>query len=105
MSAFIEVHVKGGGQALIDAGLISGVLCAPGCSITDHGTPDKPVRLLLRGGVELDVVGEFAGKILVRAHMARLEARRRKAETGIPEHEFYVDYLTPMGEPRGTDES
>lgn len=98
MSAYIELHVVGGGAAVIEAGSISGVLTAEGCSVRDPGTPSKPVRVLLRGGETLDVVGDFAGKILARAHGAKLSAKARRQEMGgDPEWEFWVDWLTPMG--------
>lgn len=106
MSAYIELHVVGGGTAIVEAGSIAGVLTAAGCGIRDPGTPDKPVRVLLRGGETLDVIGEFAGKILARAHAAKLSAKQRKEEAGgDASWEFWVDYLTPMGDQGGTDQS
>lgn len=99
MSAYIELHVKGGGMALIDAGSIKGVMVGKGGSLTSPGTESSPIRVLLGAGDTVDAIGDFAGKILVRAHLARLEAkRRREAADGDPALEFYVDYLTPMGE-------
>lgn len=98
MSAYIELHVVGGGAAIIEAGSIAGVLTAEGAKVTDPGTPDKPVRVLLRGGSHIDVVGDFAGKVLARAHAAKLAAKDRRTQANNdPAWEFWVDWLTPMG--------
>lgn len=96
MSAYIELQLAGGGGAFIEAGTIAGIVTPYGVSLRDRGTPENPVRVLLRGGSEIDVVGEIAGKILIRAQYARAEAQRLKGEHGI---DFYVDYLTEMGSP------
>lgn len=96
MPAYIEVYVKGGGRAYIDAGGIAVILTGQGFDVHTKGTTDTPVRVGLRVGETLDVLGESAGNILVRCYEARRIARERKMqENG---DEFYVDYLPAVAE-------
>lgn len=98
MPAYIEVYVKGGGRAYIDAGGIAVILTGRGFDVHTKGTSETPVRVGLRVGETLDVLGESAGNLLVRCYQARLNAKNRKAAAvaaGKPDmaDDFWVDYL------------
>jgi hypothetical protein len=94
MAAYLEFHLKGGGCALVDAGMVGAVIAA-GHDVWKPGTPDKPTRVVLRAGETIDVIGESPGVIVARLVDAREKARVLKYETN---KEVYVDWLTPLGE-------
>lgn len=99
MTAYIELHLKGNGRAIIEAGQICGIVTGKGCDIWSIGTPDTPVHVLVRGRTEpLEVIGEMGGKILSRAILSRKKVREESLDA-------YVDYLEPLGGESGTDAS
>lgn len=75
MPAYVELRAKGGQMAYIEAGSVLGVVTAPGMTAYDVATEDKPVAIILRAGVTIEVVGESAGKILVRMALIRKQSR------------------------------
>lgn len=89
---YLEFHVVGDGRAFIEPGQIAGVMSGSGCDILTPGTATKPVRVLLRGGEFIDVVGDAAGNVLARAYLAKKKFRDESLD-------FLVDYLEPMGNP------
>lgn len=95
MPAYIEVHVVGNGRAYIEASGIAAVITGAGTDVHSRGNKDMPVRILLRVGETLDVIGDSAGHILARCYEARNLAKARKEGGG---DDFYVDYLMPMGD-------
>lgn len=86
MAAYIEVMTCEGGRAILEAGSIAGLITPPGADCFTVPTQDSPLRLILRGGECLDVMGESAAKILVRSS----EARKLIRATG---QEILVDYI------------
>ncbi len=76
MSAYIELLVKGGRRAYIDAGGILGIVTAPGMDVQSVGSDDKPISLILRGGETIPIIGTSAGVILVRARQIRERLRK-----------------------------
>lgn len=89
---YLEFHVVGDGRAFVEPGQIAGVMSGTGCDILTPGTPTKPVRVLLRAGDHLDIVGDSAGNVLARAYLAKKKFRDESLD-------FLVDYLEPMGDP------
>ena len=96
MSIYLEFHVVGNGRAFIEPGQIAGVITGEGCDIYANGIAEKPVRLLLRGGEHLDIVGDAAGKVLVRCYEAKKKYREQNLD-------FLVDYLEPLATPEDVD--
>lgn len=96
MPAYIEVHVVGNGRGYIEAGGVAAVLTPPGGDVHSVGTTDGPIRVVLRVGQTMDVVGESAGMILARCYGSRMSAKARKDAGG---DDFFVDYLEPMERP------
>lgn len=96
MPAYIELHTVGNGRAYVEAGSIGAVLTGEGCDVHTPGTKTKPVRVVLRNGETIDVIGDCAGGILVRAMDVRNGAKARKETHG---DEFLIDFLKPMEAP------
>lgn len=90
MSAFIELALKGGGRAMIEAGTIGGFIVAEGADLHTPGTPERPVRIILRAGETLDVIGQSASLILVRAAKTRKRVREEVLD-------ILCDFLEPGG--------
>jgi hypothetical protein len=91
VSAYLEFHVKGNRRAYIDAGGILGVLTSPNMNFDTVATPQAPVSVLLRAGETIEVIGQSAGLIMLRAKIAR---ERLKAEGKL----VLIDYLEPLDE-------
>lgn len=103
MAAYLEFHIKGGGCALVEAGMIGAVI-ARGHDVWKVGTSETPTVVILRAGETLEVIGVSPGGVIARAVTAREQARKAKYQDGT---EVWVDWLTPMeqrddadGEPR-----
>lgn len=77
MTALIELRVVPDSRAFIEAGAIAGLITSSGGRADTVGTPDKPVRLIIRGGQTLDVYGESVAQILLRAAIVRQEVREK----------------------------
>ncbi len=71
MSVWLELHVKGGGLAVLEVGMLGGLVSSGG--ILDVGTPQSPVRVVLRAGETIDVIGESIGGIMMRVTNAKRE--------------------------------
>lgn len=89
MAAYLELWVLGGSKAYVEAGSITGLITAPGHHLFDVANREKPLTVIIRGGETFKVVGESAGKILVRAADAR--QRFRDQANDLP----LIDYLEP----------
>lgn len=89
---YLEFHVVGDGRVFVEPGQIAGVMSGVGCDILTPGTATKPVRILLRAGNQIDIVGDSAGNVLARAYLAKKKFR----DEGL---DFLVDYIEPMGDP------
>lgn len=91
MSAYLELHVKGNRRAYIDAGGILGVITSPNMEFDTVATSTSPISVILRAGETIEVIGQSAGLIMLRAKMAR---ERLKAEGKL----MLIDYLEPLNE-------
>jgi hypothetical protein len=91
MATFLEFHLKGGGCAIIDTGVIGGAI-AKGHDASAPGTTATPTLVLLRGGETLEVIGE--SPMLVIARMVKV----RKTFREMPGADVLVDWLRPLGE-------
>lgn len=90
MAAYIEVNTRGGRRAVIEAGSIAGVVTSPGMGREERSTPERPIRVILRVGETLDVIGESVFTLLARAYDAKtsLKERVRNGDADI-----WVDWL------------
>ena len=92
MSAYLEFHVKGGGCAIIEAGMIGAVM-AKGHDAWRVGTPDAPTLVVLRSGEQIEVIGSSPGGVIGRLVSTRQLEREMKM---LKNAEVYVDWLAPM---------
>lgn len=97
MAVFLEFHVKGGGCALVEVGMI-GAAMARGHDVFAEGSADTPTVVVLRGGETIDVVGESVGKVIARL------VRAKQAFRSMPGADVYVDWITPLGGDDAADE-
>jgi len=91
VSAYLEFHLKGNRRAYLDAAMIGGVLTFPDVGLYDLGTSTAPVTILLRTGETIEVIGQSAALILVRAREAR-DQLKASGKT------ISVDHLEPLNE-------
>jgi hypothetical protein len=77
MSAYVELHIKGGGCAIVDASMIGAVM-AKGHDAWKVGSPDAPTLIVLKSGETLEIVGASPGGVIGRVVTAR------QAVPGIP---------------------
>lgn len=94
MSAYLELHVKGGGVALVEAGMI-GAAIGTGVDAWKVGTPQAPTRVVLRGGEQIDVIDVSVGGLIGRIVAVKQQADLLKRESGV---EVFVDWLRPLRE-------
>jgi hypothetical protein len=90
VSVWIEVHLKGGGACVMDAGMIAG--CArKGDDLFTRGTTDAPLSVFIRGGGEtLEVIDESVGSLISRIIYARQAAKNAVGATD------YFDRITAL---------
>ena len=99
MTAYLELHLKGDGRAIIEAAQICGIVTGKGCTLWTVGTPDTPLHVLIRGRADpLEVIGEAGGKVISRAIFARQKVRTEALDA-------FVDYLEEMGTVDGSGAS
>lgn len=94
MTAYLEFHVKGGGCAIVEAGMIGAVI-AKGHDPWKVGAADAPTLVVLRSGETLEIIGASPGGVIGRVVSARQTAQKLKFEAQI---EVFVDWLTPLNE-------
>jgi len=75
MTAFIEVRCEGDARAIIEAGAIAGIVTSKESRIDRIADPKNPLRVILRGGETVDVYGETAAEVIVRATAIKKEVR------------------------------
>lgn len=99
MPTFLELHIKGGGCAIIDTGVIAGAM-RKGSDLFAAGTPESPTLVIIRGGETLEVVGESPGVVIARMVNVRMRLAEQQFEAkrlGGVGPSVLVDYLTEMG--------
>jgi hypothetical protein len=76
VSAYVEVMIKGGCRAYLDAGSIMGILTSTADNGDSMATPDAPLTLILRSGDTLpDVYGVSPNRLLLHAAGAKMIVR------------------------------
>jgi len=98
MPAWVELHVKGNGRAYVEVGMIGAVLTGVGADVMTPGTPTTPLRVVLRAGDTLDVIGDSAIGLMARMLDAKRYQLERKAAGA---EDFYLDQLKPLEAPDG----
>lgn len=71
MTGYIEVRCKGDARALIDINALAGIVTSDGGRVDVTGTPEMPLRLVLRGGATIDCFGEAPWEIMIRIEKVR----------------------------------
>lgn len=94
MTAYLEFHIKGGGCAIVESGMVGAVM-AKGHDSWKVGTADAPTLVVLRSGETLEIIGASPGGVIGRLVSARQTAQKLKYEAQV---EVYVDWLAPLNE-------
>lgn len=90
MSAYIELLMPGDSRATIEASSILAIVTSKGGRSDIIATAEKPLKIVLRGDVSIDVYGESPRSVFHRAELAKIRAKEHKAGVGL---DFYVDAL------------
>lgn len=96
MATYLELHLKGGGVAMIDTGAIAGAI-AKGARSDARGVPEAPTLVLLRAGETLEVINESPMTLIAR--IVQLRRAYADARATDPRVDVLVDWLTPMEAP------
>lgn len=100
MSGYLEVSVKGGSSAFIDASLVRGVAAHPKLQAWDNSTPDYPLTVFIGDNRELDVFGPSAIELLVLCDRVKQRAKQSESVTIVPRESYTV---TPVSVAGGLD--
>ena len=84
MRAFVELCAKGGRRLIVEAADIRGILTSENKGATDMGTPEKPVTLIIRNCVPVDIIGMEPAMIFATICEVMDKADRVKDMEGAP---------------------
>ena len=92
MSGFLEVSVKGGRSAFIDASLVRGAVAHPKLKPWDASSPELPLLAFIGDNRELEIFGPSMIEFLVLCHQVKTRSKQQESVTivGIENYNVHV---------------
>lgn len=97
MSGFLEVSVKGGSSAFIDAALVRGVAAHPKLKPWDASSPELPLLAFIGDNRELEIFGPSILEFLVLCDRVKSRAKQHEGVTIVPRDSYAVEVVKAPG--------